>query len=468
MPLGRVREPGSDDNDTTPSIGLVEQRREELERGDHVELAGRLATEFRAQGPTTFTDGRFYRYVPARGIYEWVNQSELSTIVQAFAGTRVKGSKHPLRLRANDVAGIIKLTADQMHDPEFFSCATRGVAFADCFVEVTAEQITPRHHSPCHRARYAYPFPFAGDSEPTRLLKFFSEVFRDNPDAGQKVALVQEYLGASLLGLATKYQRALVSVGDGSNGKGVAHQIAEACMPRGSVCAIPPQDMGNEYRRALLAGKLLNIVSELPESDILDSESWKALIAGDATTAREIRQAPFTFRPIAGHMYSANRLPGTTDQSHGFWRRILIISFLRIFTEEEQNPNLAGEITAEELPAIVAWILRGAQRLLATTTYTVPASARAVLDRWRVQADQVRAFVDERCAKLAPDAPVRDGEAAEHLYRAYRWWASDNGHRPLASNTFGERMRLLGLASRSDGTSRRYPVELHAGGADAR
>ncbi len=34
----------------------------------------------------------------------------------------------------------------------------------------------------------------------------------------------------------------------------------------------------------MLAGKLLNIVSELPEADILDSESWKSIVAGDTTT----------------------------------------------------------------------------------------------------------------------------------------------------------------------------------------
>ncbi len=444
----------------TQTAKVVGIGRAPFERGDHVEIAERLVRTLRAESPAVFTDGHFYQYSESSGIFAVVDPARLSQIVQALAGTKVKSSKRPLAIRASDVSGALKLASDQAAELEFFASARRGVAFVDCFVEVTAEKIVQHEHSPNHRARFAYQFGYQSNREPTKLLAFFREVFLGDADADQKVALFQEYLGASLLGLATKYQKVIVKIGDGSNGKGVAAKIAEACMPPGSVCAIPPQDMGQEYRRAMLAGKLINIVSELPEADILDSESWKAIVAGDTMTGRGIRKDPFSFRPIAGHIYAANRLPGTTDQSHGFWRRILVMAFLRIFAEHEQNPNLADEIISTETPAIVAWILRGAQRLLAQGTYTVPQSTKDALEKWRTQADQVRAFVDAWCKRLPDDARLSDGTQPDALYRSYRGWSSENGHRPVASNTFGERMRLLGLGSRSDGSARWYPVQL--------
>src|SRR5690606_6015185 len=150
---------------------------------------------------------------------------------------------------------------------------------SDCFVEVTAESIVQREHSEEHRARFAYPFHYRPGKEPSRLIRFFGEVFRDDEDRDQKIALVQEYVGTCLLGSATKYQKVVTLVGDGANGKGVLGSIIERVMPPGSVCSIPPQDLGQEYRRALHAAKLLNIVAELPEADILDSESWKAVVA---------------------------------------------------------------------------------------------------------------------------------------------------------------------------------------------
>jgi putative DNA primase/helicase len=255
-------------------------------------------------------------------------------------------------------------------------------------------------------------------------------------------------------------------LGDGSNGKGVVSQVAEAVMPPGSCCAIPPQDFSQEYRRALLAGKLLNVVSELPEADILESESFKDVIAGDSTTGREIRQSPFTFRPIAGHLFSANRLPGTVDQTHGFWRRFVLVTFNRTFLENEQDPELAERLINEELPAIVAWFLAGAQRVQLLKHYTIPASHAAALEKWKQNADQILSFIEAKCDRLEPNTDEHLWEPADGLYQRYRTWAGDNGHKALASNKFAERMRLLKLAGTHTRNGNFYPVRLRPNGAD--
>jgi putative DNA primase/helicase len=269
-----------------------------------------------------------------------------------------------------------------------------------------------------------------------------------------------------MLEVATSYQVALVTLGDGANGKSVLTQVVEAAMPPGSACAIPPQDFGQEYRRAMLAGKLLNVVSELPEAEILDSESFKSVISGDSTTGREIRQAPFTFKPVAGHLFATNRLPGTQDQSHGFWRRFVVTTFNRIFQPHEQNRYLATELIKEELPAIVAWFLAGAQRALLRGALTIPESHQAALDTWRQRADQVRAFVDERCDRLPLNAEPYQWTPASNVYSRYRTWAQDNGHRAVASNTFGERMKHIGVGSKPSMTGNLYPVALRANGSE--
>lgn len=356
--------------------------------------------------------------------------------------------------------GTLALAADQAAKAAFFNNTPDVVVFANGTLTVDAEEIKLHSHSPDFRARFAFGFPFAPHAQPALWLQFLAEAFRDDADREQKLALVQEYLGLSLLGLATKFQRVLVLVGEGANGKGVLSSVIERCMPPGSVCAIPPQQLGQEYRRAMIAGKLLNIVSELPEADILDSESWKAIVAGDTTSGREIREAVFTFKPIAGHIYSANRLPGTSDQTHGFWRRIIVVQFNRVFEEHEQDPHLADRIARTEVPAIVSWALEGAQRVLRQGHYTTPSSAAAALDDWRRDADQVRGFVEERTSPLAADAKKSMGTAANIVYDAYKAWALANGHKPLSSTTFGRRMGLLKLKAESDGSVRRHPLML--------
>lgn len=429
-----------------------------FQRGDHVELAEHLIRGLRSEGVTTFTDGRFYRYDRKRGIFDLLEPAELSRTVQGFAGKKVQGAKKPLSLRASDINGTIKLASDQAFELDFFADARPGVAFCDCFVEVTEERIIQREHSSKHRARFAYPFGYQR-CQPESFIGFLHDVFRDDSDAAEKVQLLQEYLGVSLLGLATKYQRALVLVGEGSNGKSVLMNVAERCMPPGSVCSVPPQMMSDQYQRAKMAGKLLNIVSELPEADILDAEAWKAIIDGSTINARPIREAPFDFKPVAGHVYAANRLPGTSDQTHGFWRRPVVVTFNRVFTPDEQNPNLADEL-GEEIPAIVSWLLSGAQRAIRQNGFTIPESSIAAMKAWKQKADQVLGFIEDWTQPLEAHQAIHDGARAEDLYKAYRSWALDNGHRPLASNSFGERMKQAGFPSKHTRIGGFYPVKL--------
>ncbi|HVU00380.1 MAG TPA: phage/plasmid primase, P4 family [Polyangiaceae bacterium] len=433
-----------------------------FERGDHVEIGEALIDELGKAGVLVHDDGQLYRYSKHSHVFEGVLESEQSRIVQSFAGSLTGKKERPLVIRRVDVAGSMRLAWDAVATPDFFATARPGLAFRNGFVEVTAARILVHEHSSDHRARYAYPFAFIADANPMRFLAFLADAFGGDADASDKVKLLQEYVGASMLGIATKYQRAIVLLGAGANGKGVFTTITEAAMPPGSCCAIPPQEWADQYRLAMLAGKRLNVVSELPEADIIGTDAFKAVVAGDSLTGRHIRQAPFTFRPVAGHVFAANKLPGTIDQTHGFWRRFLVLPFERVFREDEQDPALAEKMIRAELPQIASWFLEGGRRVLEQGRYTVPTSSGAAVEKWKRHADQVRAFVDELAERLPPDAPADAWSRASDVYRRYRGWASENGHRPMASNSFGERMKLLGLASRHTKTGERYPVDIPA------
>lgn len=135
-----------------------------------------------------------------------------------------------------------------------------------------------------------------------------------------------------------------------------------------------------------------------------------------------------------------------------------------MFGEVDQEPDLAKRIVDAELAAIVSWFVLGAQRVLAHGGYTIPPSSAQAVDSWRRNADQVRAFVDACTQQLAGGADTKDGEPAEHLYRTYRRWAENNGHRPMASNKFAERMAQLGLPSTHTRYGNFYAVTLQLQG----
>lgn len=435
---------------------------ETFERGDHVELARKLVASLQAAAPVVYADGDIWQYDPNECIYRIMPGSALSQAVQGYAGATVGSGKkaYALRLRASDVSGSITLAQARIEDTSFFANAPKGIVFQNGFVEVTDGGILVHGQGPENRARFAYPFAFDANASPTKFLEFLHQVFRDDADVEDKIKLMQEYVGTAILGLCTRYQQTMVQVGDGANGKGVLSQVVLAAMPPGSTCAIAPQDFGQEYRRAMLAGKLLNVVSELPEADILDSEAFKAIVAGDLITARAIRQAPFQFAPVAGHLFSANRLPGTVDQTHGFWRRFILVPFNRVFGADEQDPELATTLIHDELGAIVGWCLDGAQRVMRERHYTIPRSHQRALEVWRKAADQVKGFLEDECTVLPLASNPAMWTKASIVYDYYRTWASSNGHRPLASNSFGDRMARLGLPSKHTTQGNVYPVTI--------
>ncbi|MDB4996726.1 MAG: hypothetical protein JWM74_4158 [Myxococcaceae bacterium] len=451
-----------DNVDAVPPVEPVNLRNKEFfERGDHVELAIAHVEQLGPEDEVVYDDGTMCTYDGARGLFQHRTACEESRLVQSFAGMLVGTKEKPkvLDLKASDVSGAIRLAHDRVARPGFFSFAPAGLAFADGFVEARDSGITVRPHSPMNRARYGYPFAFGDASAPTRFLAFMGDLFAEDADAASKVAFLQEFCGASLLGIAPKYQRCVVLTGEGANGKSTFINTISSVMPPGATSAIAPQTWDNEYRRAMLAGKRLNLVSELPEADILSSEAFKAIVSGDPIVGREIRQSPFTFTPMAGHLFAANRLPGSTDTSHGFWRRFVVIAFNRRFEGANANADLAQEIISSERAGIARWMLDGAVRVQRQRAYTLPASSAEAVATWQRSANPVALFLDE-CTVAAS---AGDGTSASQVYGHYRGWCERNGHRAVSTTKFGMRMRELDLSSTHTKSGARYPVLVTGG-----
>lgn len=471
VPIARAAKPPICDEETEPTNGNVrvnagvgEDRSEtphhsSFARGDHVELAQALVAVLGTTKDVVGDEGAVWRYNAATGLYAEIDSATQSRAVQGFAGTPVGETRAPKKLKATDVYGVLKLAYDRVAVRDFFANAPAGMVFTNGFATVTAKGIELRPHARENRARYGYAFELSPSSLAAKHLKFLYDLWQPDEDREDKILLWQEFGGACLLGIAPTYQRCLVGIGEGCNGKSKAGDILLAVMPEGSTCSIAPQEFGQEYRRAMLAGKRLNVVNELPEADIIESESFKNIITGETITGRHIRQAPITFRPKAGHYFAANRLPGTNDQTLGFWRRFLVATFNRNFTNDPvRNARIAEEIIEAERPAIVRWFLEGGVRLLRERDYTIPESHHAAMAAWRRIADPVALFVEEQ----TEPCQAIEGSQAAWLYTNFRNWAERNGHRVMSSTKFGMRMAALERGAEHFDTGNRYPVRLKA------
>ncbi len=412
-----------------------------FDRGDHAEMARRALTDLKGdvEEDCIYAD-RLFRYAPERFIWEGVSDEEQDRQILSYSGLP-KGLTGRMALKWPDVTGTRKALGQLASRPGFFAEAPRGIMFRNGFLRVDGQELKLEPPSAGQRQRETLSFDYEANAPAERWALFLREIFAPDEDVEQKIALLQEFAGAALIGIAPRMQRALLLLGDGQNGKSVFLKCLTALFPPRFVAAVHPQVWGNEYYRAMLAGTRLNVVSELPESDILESGAFKAMVDGSEMNARFIRQAAFTFVPEAAHLFSANQLPGTTDYSHGFWRRFLVVRFNRIFTDAEANTTLAAELIENELPGICAWVLRGAARLLQRDRYSIPASSQEALEEWKAGADAVAAFLDD-CTEPAPLSEML-GIQARELYALFRTWLAENGHRIMSAQKFGRRLRFL-------------------------
>jgi P4 family phage/plasmid primase-like protien len=413
-------------------------------RGDHAELSlalvGDLTTTAGGVSPVSAL-GRLYLHDTTTGTWVELPEHRLENHVATYAGTPIAGPRPAAqRINRGDQTGVSAMVASAIRavSPDPLPTSV-GVAFGDGMLlpdgsfrpYVPGDYVLAEHVLPVH-----YLDDNATPPRPARWLKFLEEVYAGEADIAERIAVVQEFLGACLLGVATSYQRSLVLLGEtGANGKSVMLRVASSLFPTAAVGAIAPQHLAggsSEYYRAMLLRIRLNVVSELPEQELMDTSVLKAAIAGDEFIAREIREAPFRGRPRAGWIIAANALPPVRDTSGGYWRRQLVLTHNVRFGAPggpAADPHLADYLVAHELPGIAAWAAEGGRRLLVQGQYTALSSSDTVVANWARDNDPVLRFYEDH---IVPD-PTAPPVLASKIYAAYRQWSQENGNSPVAS-----------------------------------
>lgn len=430
-----------------------------FKRGDHVEIAERVLEKL-GPNPVTFDVGRVWRYDPLIGIWQALEEEAIENAAASFAGapltrgddgmllvnaSTVKGTRHVLRARLLSEPGRVE-----------FGAAPPGMAFANGFVTVKGGKIELLPHGPMHLARHRYEFSYSPTSPAPRLLEFLGQLFLGviEPERSQRIALLQEFLGACLVGDATRYQRYLVIFATGGNGKSELLRVFRSCFPVGTVTSIVPQKWADDRHAAALEGVRANFCDELPDDEIMGGHSIKQVVTGEPLTARRVYKDTITFAPVAGHVFNTNVPMQSSDHSDGFWERPLVLVLDRKFRQSPGRVLEAAKgIVEQELPGIIAWALEGAARAQLQRGYTEPGSSAATLLEWRDDNDQVRGFV--------ADEPITGRWKAETLYESYREWAKKNGCAVMSATKFGRRITANGLARKGRDASGRFylPVD---------
>jgi P4 family phage/plasmid primase-like protien len=429
-----------------------ESYEELLERGDSVEIADWSLKQIEAKSALcVYANGVLWRWSASVGRYVSVDTTLLQLLMFSMAGMRVRGKvaangklqTSPLKLSDGAVSDAVRVAQKKRYRPGFFDKCS-GISFRDTFVRVSANGIEQVPHNPdwCSNVGYDENWTTA---TPRRWLQFLDEVWSDLPAAERQVQIetTGEWIGAMLLGKANLFQKALLGIGSGANGKSTYNAVIEGLVPDNRVTHFAPHNLGGEYNRAKLARALLNTTSEVPSSEISDvaTAATKGIISGDWMSARNLYETPFDFRPLCGVLLATNSLPRIKDYSDGFTRRMLLMAFNRTFSGASVERDLDQTILNSERIAIVCWALRHVPALMVRGEFRETASSAALKVRWQESIDDVRQWLAEGVTVAQTPGQGTDCSA---LYTAFRMWALDSGiDTPLTKRQFFDRLKPL-------------------------
>lgn len=318
---------------------------------------------------------------------------------------------------------------------EFFQDAPAGLACGDRFYGIKDGEIEREKLLARHRQRFLSPvIPKVMDTP--KWDAFMERTFRGDIDREQEI-LLEEYIGACLIGAITQFEKALYMYGKSRAGKGTILKIISAMFPRQVMSAVSPTKWDNEYYLASIAGKRINLVGELPDDEAINANAFKGVIGRDELSARQPAGMPFVFRNSAGHIFQGNHFIFTREHSDAFYSRWIMMHFQNSMLRDEEhiNTNLAAEIIAEELPGVVAKCLQGAKRLLERKRFATTRQHNFLIAKWRKRSSTVMEFLHDGEVCVMGDFPQVETKRSV-FYEAYVEWCRVSGRKPLGKQKF--------------------------------
>ena len=378
-----------------------------------------------------FSLGSFYTYDKISCLWRPANLDAIAVQV----GSKFPG--HKLCKKLSDYRQIASIVATLTEEQDFFANALGGVAAGGEFYRISATgEIVSEVLDAGHRQRLSVPAVPDFAAKAPLLSKLLDNALGSDDAGLAQQRLLQMGLGAALARILWRYRMVLMLNGASSTGKSTILEILKSFFPPDSVGATNPQNWGNEYHAAALAGRVLNLVGELDPNVAIQGGIFKAVTGGDVVEARHPTHRPFSFVCTAGHIFNCNRLPPTRDKSDAFFRRWRIVEFGNSVAPGAEIIGLADKIIAEEQAAVLAWLLQGAADLVRNGGFPETENHSRLIQYWRAGNNSALQFVlDKEYVELArPEVPV----SAQAAFTLYRKWACDVGVKVMGRNAFYE------------------------------
>lgn len=268
------------------------------------------------------------------------------------------------------------------------------------------------------------------------------------------ISYVQMMVGMAAVGKVYQ-EHMIIAYGGGANGKSTfwnaifrvlgsyAGKISAEALTMNCKRNVKPE-------MAELKGKRLIIASELEEGTRLNTAIVKQLCSTDEIEAEKKYKDPFYFVPSHTLVLYTNHLPKVGANDDGIWRRLIVIPFSAKITGKSDIKNYADYLVDKAGPAIMKWIVEGAEKAIGTHFQTdLPQAVRDAIDHYRDSNDWLGQFLEEHC-----DLDPSYEEKSSELYQAYRIACMQSGEFIRGTADFYGALEKAGFPKRRKNNAR--------------
>jgi putative DNA primase/helicase len=123
--------------------------------------------------------------------------------------------------------------------------------------------------------------------------------------------------------------------------------------------------------------------------------------------------------------------------TEGFFSRWVVIPFTAFFPAGKADPALVHTLTSyRELQGLLRGAVGGLQQVMRRGSFTLPPSVANATDRFKIEADPLRGFIEERLeSRQESNAPF---VPRSEVYMAYQTWCGSNGFHSQSTGRFYE------------------------------
>ena len=296
--------------------------------------------------------------------------------------------------RVSEVIDYIKASTftDRREEPPYLVPLKNGI------LDIYTLELKP--HSPEPLFFNLLPVEYNPNAKCSNVEKFLNEISGCKED----VDILVEVIGFCLY---REYfiAKALMLVGEGSNGKSTFLNLVKTFLGKENVAGRSLQDLEeNRFAKADLQYKLANIYADLPDKALWRTGTFKMLTGRDLIAAERKFQQSFTYENYAKLLFSANKVPEAYDDTDAFFRRWIIVVFPNQFVNDEADPHILKKLTTpEELSGLLNLVLPALKRLLENDQFSYSKTTEEIREDYIRKSSPIGAFVMD-CLAVDSDA----------------------------------------------------------------